>query len=118
MTFKTRTELFKAMSSHERKALIRKKMKAQGLEEGSGVRGKSLNSYDRDEIWNLIQVTSCFPEMKLQQSTIKEKNYKKIQIISWILIAITIVGAVILYYEQYPVQEIRRELSVDGIFWD
>jgi len=53
-----RKERFKAMSSAERKALIRAKMKAEGLKEGSGVPGKDLSSYDRDEIWNLIKVTS------------------------------------------------------------
>ena len=52
---------FKAMSSDERKALLRKKMKAEGLEEGSGV--KPLSSYDREEIWDLIEITSCLPKM-------------------------------------------------------
>ena len=59
-----RKERFKAMSSAERKALIRTKMKAEGLQEGSGVPGKDLSSYDRDEIWGLIKVTSCFPEIE------------------------------------------------------
>ena len=59
-----RKERFKAMSSAERKLLIRAKMEAEGLEEGSGVPGKDLTSYDRDEIWDLIKVTSCFPEMQ------------------------------------------------------
>ena len=58
-----RKERFKGMSRADRKALIRAKMKTEGLQEGSGVPGKSLSSYDRDEIWDLIQVTSSFPEM-------------------------------------------------------
>ena len=58
---------FKAMSSEERKALIRQKMKTEGLEEGSGISGKGLSSYDRDEIWDFIRITSCFPEMQSQK---------------------------------------------------
>ena len=50
-----RKEHFKAMSSDERKALIRKKMNDEGLKEGSEVPGKDLSSYDRDEIWDLIK---------------------------------------------------------------
>ena len=60
-TLEERKRRFKAMSSHERKALLRKKMKAEGLEEGSGV--KPLSSYDSEEIWDLIEITSCFPKM-------------------------------------------------------
>ena len=59
-----RKERFKAMSSTERKALIRAKMKAEGLEEGSGVKG---TSYEEDEVWDLIRITSCFPEMQTKQ---------------------------------------------------
>ena len=59
-TLEERKRRFKAMSSYERKALLRKKMKAEGLEEGSGV--KPLSSYDREEIWDLIEITSCFPK--------------------------------------------------------
>ena len=57
-----RKKRFKAMSSDQRQALLRKKMKAEGLEEGSGVR--PLSFYDRDEIWDLIQITSCLSEMQ------------------------------------------------------
>ena len=60
-TLEERKRRFKAMSSYERKALLRKKMKAEGLEEGSGV--KSLSSYDREEIWDLIEITSCFSKL-------------------------------------------------------
>ncbi len=56
-----RKERFKAMTSAERKALIRAKMEAQGLKEGSSVSGAS---YDEEEIWDLIQITRCFPEMQ------------------------------------------------------
>ena len=57
-----RKKRFKAMSSFQRQALIRQKMKAQGLIEGTGV--KPLSFYDKDEVWDLIQITSCFPEMQ------------------------------------------------------
>ena len=50
---------FKRMSSEERVKLIRKKMKEQGLVEGSGVQGKDLTSYDQKEIKDLIKLTSC-----------------------------------------------------------
>ncbi len=55
-----RKKRFQSMSSAERRILIREKMKAQGLEEGSGVPGKDLSSYDEDEIWDLIQILSSF----------------------------------------------------------
>lgn len=38
------------------------KMKVRGLEEGSGLPEKDLSSYDLNEVLDLIQVTSCFPE--------------------------------------------------------
>lgn len=76
-TSEDRKERFKAMTSDERKVLIRKKMKDQGLQEGSGVPGKSLSSYELDEIWELIQVTSCFPEMQTESSAMKSKASNK-----------------------------------------
>ncbi|AAP99694.1 MULTISPECIES: hypothetical protein [Prochlorococcus] len=60
-TPKERKERFKAMSSAERQALIRAKMKAEGLQEGSGVIGVA---YDEGEVWDLILITSFFPEMQ------------------------------------------------------
>ena len=59
----------KAMPSSKRKALIREKLQAQGLKEGSGVSGKDLSSYDQNEIQEIIQVTSCFPEMQLKRTS-------------------------------------------------
>ena len=96
-----RKERFKAMSSNERKALIREKMKAQGLEEGSGVAGKDLSSYEQDEIWDLIQVTSCFSEMQSKPRTIKPKApNKKKSSIAWILIAIALTNGMVFYLQQ------------------
>ena len=114
-----RKERFKAMSSAERKVLIRAKMEAAGLEEGSGVRGKDLSSYDRNEIWDLIQVTRCFPEMQTHSRPMKSKALSnKKSLIAWVLFAIALIGGVVLYYRQYPSPETRRELTVDGIFVD
>ena len=118
-TKQERKERFKAMSSDERKALIREKIKAKGLKEGSGVPGKELSSYDRDEIWDLIQVTSCFPEMQTKPRTMKAKApSKKKSLIAWILIALALTGGMVLYYRQYPSPDTRKELSVDGMFVD
>ena len=114
-----RKKRFKAMSSSERKALIRAKMKAEGLQEGSGVPGKDLSSYDRDEIWGLIQVTSCFPEMRSKPRAMKPNApSKKKSLIAWILIAIALSGGMVLYYRQFPSPDTRRELSVDAMFAD
>ena len=94
-------------------------MKAEGLQEGSGVPGKDLSSYDRDEIWGLIKVTSCFPEMRSKSRTMKLKApSKKKSLIAWILIAIALSGGMVLYYRQFPSPDTRRELSVDAMFAD
>ncbi len=72
-TDEARKARFKQMSSDKRKALIREKMKAEGLEEGSGVSGKSFCSYDRDKILDLLKLTSCLTEMQTKQSSRKNK---------------------------------------------
>ena len=56
-----RTKRFKSMSSIQRQELILKKMKAKGLEGGSGIPNKK---YDNSEVYELIQIFSCFPELK------------------------------------------------------
>ena len=55
------TNKFKSMSSTERKALILKKMKALGIEVGSGIPNKK---YDNKEIYELIHIAKCFPELR------------------------------------------------------
>ena len=52
---------FKSMSSFERKRLILKKMKAKGIEVGSGVPNKK---YDSQEVYELIHISNCFPELR------------------------------------------------------
>ena len=49
------------MSSSERQELIFHKMKARGIELGSGVPNKK---YDSKEIYELIQILNCFPELR------------------------------------------------------
>ena len=61
MNKKERTKRFKSMSSSERKALILKKMKAKGLEVGSGIPNKK---YDSKEVYELIHIANCFPELR------------------------------------------------------
>ena len=55
------TKKFKSMSSKERKALILKKMKVLGIEVGSGIPNKK---YDNKEIYELIHIAKCFPELR------------------------------------------------------
>ena len=61
-----RKKRFKNLSSAERKMLIRKKLELQGLTEGSGVREKDNTSYDKEEMIDLILLTSCFQKNKFQ----------------------------------------------------
>ena len=56
-----RKKRFKTMSSSERQALILKKMKAIGIEVGSGIPNKK---YDSKEVYELIHIASCFPELR------------------------------------------------------
>ena len=53
------------MSSQERKELILKKMKDKGIEVGSGVPYKN---YNNDEIYELIHIANCFPELREKDS--------------------------------------------------
>ena len=61
MNKEERTKRFKAMSSSDRQKLILEKMKAKGIEVGSGVPNKN---YDSEEIYELIHITNCFPELR------------------------------------------------------
>ena len=64
-----RKKFFKTLSREERKKLIRKKLKDQGLIEGSGVREKDQSSYDKDEIIDLILLTRCFHKNKINNES-------------------------------------------------
>ena len=61
MNKEERLKKFKSMSIFERKVLILKKMKAKGLELGSGVPNKK---YDSQEVYELIHISNCFPELR------------------------------------------------------
>jgi len=56
-----RTKRFKSMSSIQRQELILKKMKERGIEVGSGITNKK---YDSSEVYELIQIAKCFPELR------------------------------------------------------
>ena len=56
-----RTKRFKSMSSIQRRELILKKMKDLGIEVGSGVPNKKYNS---KEVYELIHIANCFPELR------------------------------------------------------
>ena len=49
------------MTSRERQELILKKMKAKGIEPGSGVPNKT---YKNDDVSDLIKIANCFPELR------------------------------------------------------
>ena len=53
--------MFKSLSSEQRQELILKKMKAKGIEVGSGVPDKK---YESEEVYELIHIANCFPELR------------------------------------------------------
>ncbi len=61
-----RKKRFKELSSDERRKIIRIKLKMQGLKEGSGVNEKDQTPYDKEEIVDLILITSCFKKDKIK----------------------------------------------------
>jgi len=56
-----RIKKFKSMSSMQRQELILKKMKERGIEVGSGFPNKI---YDSIEVYELIHIAKCFPELR------------------------------------------------------
>ena len=61
MNKEERRKKYKSMTSQERQDLILKKMKAKGIEVGSGVPDKK---YDNQEVYELINIAKCFPELR------------------------------------------------------
>ena len=61
MNKEERTKRFKSMSSSYRKSLILKKMKAMGIQVGSGIPNKK---YDSKEVYELIHIANFFPELR------------------------------------------------------
>jgi len=60
-----RKKRFISMSSSERQELILKKMKELGIEIGSGIPNKK---YDSKEVYELIHIANCFPELRDKKS--------------------------------------------------
>ena len=52
------------MSSMQRQQLILKKMKERGIEPGSGIPNKK---YDNKEVYELIHIANCFPELRQEK---------------------------------------------------
>ena len=61
MNKEQRIKRFKALSSIQRQELILRKMKENGIEVGSGIPNKK---YDSKEVYELIHIASCFPELR------------------------------------------------------
>ena len=61
MNKEERTKKFKSMSSMQRQELILKKMKERGISVGSGIPNKK---YDSKEVYELIRIANCFPELR------------------------------------------------------
>ena len=61
MNKEERRKRFKSMSSIQRQELILKKMKAKGIDIGSGVPDKK---YDSEKIYELINILNRFPEIR------------------------------------------------------
>ncbi len=61
MNKEERIKRFKAMSSKQRQELIINKMKEKGIEVGSGIPNKK---YDNKEVYELIHIANCFPELR------------------------------------------------------
>ena len=53
--------MFKSSTTEQRQELILKKIKAKGIEVGSGVLDKK---YDSEEVYELIHIANCFPELR------------------------------------------------------
>ena len=64
MNKEDRIKLFKSISRSERQELILRKMKAKGIKVGSGVLNKK---YDNSEVYELIQIANCFPDLRKQK---------------------------------------------------
>ena len=61
MSKEERIKRFKSLSSTQRQELILKKMKEKGIEVGSGIPNKK---YESKEVYELIHIANCFPELR------------------------------------------------------
>ena len=67
MNKEERIKRFKSMSRMQRHELILKKMKDKGIEIGSGIPNKK---YDSKEVYELIHIATCFPELRKKNKKI------------------------------------------------
>ena len=63
MDKKKRVELFRSMTSDQRKKLILQKMKVKNIKVGSGVPNKTYYKQS-EEVNELIRIVNCFPELR------------------------------------------------------
>ena len=63
MDKKKRIELFRSMTSAERKKLILEKMKSKNIKVGSGIPNKNYYKQS-EEVSELIRIANCFPELR------------------------------------------------------
>ena len=61
MNKEERIKKLKSMSSMQRKELILKKMKEKGKKVGTGIPNRK---YDNKEVYELIHIANCFPELR------------------------------------------------------
>ena len=67
MNKEERIKKYQSMSSVQRQELILKKMKERGIEMGSGIPNKK---YDSKEVYELIHIANCFPELRERKKNI------------------------------------------------
>ena len=67
------------MSSLQRQELILKKMKERGIEVASGIPNKK---YDSKEVYELIHIANCFPELRDWKKNIQ---FYLIKFLYWLL---------------------------------
>ena len=67
MNKEERIKRFKSMSSMQRQELILKKMEERGIQVGSGFPNKK---YDSKEVYELINIANCFPELRVGKKNI------------------------------------------------
>ena len=63
MDKKSRKEIFRSLTSDQRKKLIIEKMKAKNIKVGSGVPNKTYYNQS-EEVNELIKIANCFPELR------------------------------------------------------
>ena len=66
MNKEERRKQYKSMTSQQRQELILEKMKAKGIEVGSGVPDKK---YENEEVYELIHIANRIPELRQKRQS-------------------------------------------------